>query len=253
MPIPRDKGVGCVQRANAFGCLQMPVFHSIVGLSVLQFARALLLCACWLVVSPTMSAALADEFLGLSSGELQRHVYVIRGAGELAYWPRVDHLKKLLECQGYQVSDFKSSEAREMADLVKCRAQRQEQLGPIVFLGYSSGADSACRVACKVQKQGIRIQHLILIESTLGVPVPGNVDHCLNLYKSDPALDWIPALRGVPICRESPETELLNLDVRHDPSWKWLKKTHHLTMPSGDRLHSVLVDLVNQIHASSAP
>ena len=217
---------------------------------MLQYARALLLCASWLVALTAISVVHADDSLHGCPGEPQRHIYVIRGAGELAYWPRVDHLKKLLECQGYVVSDFNSSEAREMADRVLCRAQRQEQLGPVVFLGYSSGADAACRVARRVQKHGIRIQHLLLIESTLGVPVPENVDHCLNLYKSDPALDWIPALRGVPICRESPETELINLDVRHDPDWKWLKKTHHLTMPSGNRLHSLLVDLVNQIHGS---
>ncbi|HEY6563605.1 MAG TPA: hypothetical protein VIY86_03870, partial [Pirellulaceae bacterium] len=99
------------------------------------------------------------------------------------------------------------------------------------------------------QRDGIVVGHLILIESTLGVPVPGNVNYCLNLYKSDPDRDWIPALRGIAIEQQSPLTQLRNIDVRYDPNWHWLIDTRHLTMPASDRMQETLVGFVRQIHA----
>ncbi len=53
-----------------------------------------------------------------------------------------------------------------------------------MIVGYSSGADYACLLAKRLNNHGIRVETMILVESTLGFAVPENVDYAVNYYES---------------------------------------------------------------------
>ncbi|HEY6562890.1 MAG TPA: thioesterase domain-containing protein, partial [Pirellulaceae bacterium] len=116
--------------------------------------------AAWINVGLAVILVLHASPTEAGSPAPERHVYMLRGAGGIRYWPRGDLLIRRLQAAGFSVDDFSSSEVLRMAELVRCRHRTGQQQGPLVFLGYSSGGDSACRVAKRLQRDGIEVGHL---------------------------------------------------------------------------------------------
>ena len=100
----------------------------------------------------------------------------------------------------------------------------------------------------RLQEAGIRVDTLILIESTLAVPVPGNVCRCINLYKSNPGRDWVVVFRGLPVAAEGC-TQLMNVDVRHTPQLAYLCRYEHLMMATAWDVQKLVVQLIDACHA----
>lgn len=174
-------------------------------------------------------------------------VLLIRGGA--GYWPGVTGLAQELSDHGFApqiiMGMTHSLHARSVAD--QYHAGRRS--GPITIVGYSSGADYACRMSRLLGERGVPVSTLVLIESTLGTPVPENVDYCVNIYESRPATDWIPAFRGIPVQANSPQTNLYNLDSRSNGELQWLTNYNHFTVVSNAESHVMLRNLLLQRQA----
>ena len=74
------------------------------------------------------------------------------------------------------------------------------------------------RLTRRLEKQGIAVDTLVLMETAAQDSVPANVASCLNVYKSSSVADeWVPAFRGLPVTVESAQTHLVNYNLRfHD-------------------------------------
>jgi pimeloyl-ACP methyl ester carboxylesterase len=173
-------------------------------------------------------------------------VLMIRGA--LGYWPRAQRLEGHIRCHGYRTKISRCAQVRKAAHYI----QQHHGGEPIIIVGYSLGADSACWVCRRLQEAGIRVDTLILIESTLGVSVPGNVRSCINLYKSNPRRDWLPAFRGVPVVAEGC-TQLKNVDVRYTPQLAYISQYEHMTMATAWDVQKLVVQLINGRHTCCQP
>lgn len=174
-------------------------------------------------------------------------VLLIRGGA--GYWPGAQALADDLNQHGFDakvaVPWTYGGHAAEIAE--KFRTGRLN--GPVTIVGYSSGADSACLLCGRLQQQGVPVSTLILIESTLGVEVPGNVSYCLNLYESRPRTDWIPAFRGIRVSTQSPHTYMVDWDVATNPQLAWLRSYNHFTLSSSPEARALVRNTLVQRQA----
>lgn len=168
-------------------------------------------------------------------------VILIRGAagGVVPYWPGAPDLARHMHSLGYAPTIINHFEYAKVADEIVI-AQRTGRLNNgLTIIGYSFGGDVACLLADRLGKKGVRVENVILIESTWGTSVPGNVDRCINFYKSRP-LDFIPASRGIPVVARDPQTELTNINVGDYESLSDLAKFNHFTLGNSHRLHGLV-------------
>jgi pimeloyl-ACP methyl ester carboxylesterase len=142
------------------------------------------------------------------------NVVVVRATAR--YWPDCDRLVQNLEEQGAPAMVIRGMEVNRTADRIVA-ARRSGDVRPLVLIGYSRGANDALRLTRRLQKENIAVDTLVLMEMAAQESVPANVVSCLNVYKSSPADDWVPAFRGLPVTVESAQTNLVNYNVRfHD-------------------------------------
>jgi hypothetical protein len=195
-----------------------------------RFSCPLIVC-CWLIISS----------VGIAQDGRPEVVLIRGGAG---YWPGVSALSQELSDHGFSprviMGLTHSIHARSIAD----QYFAGQRSGPITIIGYSSGADYACRMSRLLGERGVPVSTLVLIESTLGTTVPNNVDYCVNIYESRPATDWIPAFRGVPVQATNSQTNLLNLDSRANGDLQWMTQYNHFTVVSNSQSHVMLRNLL---------
>ncbi len=142
------------------------------------------------------------------------NVIVVRATA--GYWPDCDRLVEKLNAQGAPATVIRGMEANRTADRIAA-ARQAGDARPLVLIGYSRGANDAVRLTRRLQKHGISVDTLVLMEMATQDSVPANVVSCLNVYKSSPAEEWVPAFRGLPVTVESAQTHLVNYNVRfHD-------------------------------------
>jgi len=142
------------------------------------------------------------------------NVVVVRATA--GYWPDCERLVQSLSEQGAPATVIRGMEVNRTADRI-VTARRSGDVRPLVVIGYSRGANDALRLTRRLQKENIAVDTLVLMEMAAQESVPANVVSCLNVYKSSPADDWVPAFRGLPVTVESAQTNLVNYNVRfHD-------------------------------------
>jgi hypothetical protein len=115
--------------------------------------------------------------------------------------------------------------------------------GPLVVVGYSSGADKAIVLSRSLQERGITVNKLVLLEATSETSIPGNVSECVNIYKPQPWDGVIPVFRGCPVTAESPATIVSNYNVReyNDGRYDW---DNHFTLTTNPYVQDLIIDEV---------
>ncbi len=149
-----------------------------------------------------------------AAGSALSNVIVVRATA--GYWPDCDGFVARLRAEGAPVAVIRGMEVNRTADQIAA-ARRAGDARPLVLIGYSRGANDAIRLTRRLQKHDVAVDTLVLMEMAAQDSVPANVVSCLNVYKSSPADEWVPALRGLPATVESAQTHLVNYNVRfHD-------------------------------------
>ena len=177
--------------------------------------------------------------------EGQSEVILIRGAALsiFPYWPGAQDLADQLETRGFAPTIINHYEYPRVADEIARAIRRGRLTGGVSLVGYSFGSDAAGLLAERLDKRGVRVDTMALIESTWGTPVPGNVDHCVNFYKSR-ALDFLPSSRGVPVVARSSQTTLTNINVGQYVSLADIAQHSHFTIGDNHRLHRLVGDFL---------
>jgi thioesterase domain-containing protein len=150
-----------------------------------------------------------------------------------------------LRARGFQPKTICHWQHRRVADEIARAYYAGELAGPVTIIGYSCGADAACLMCSRLNRAGVPVTNLILIESTLGIAVPANVSFCYNIYESRWA-DAIPAFRGIAVNAKGPNTQLLNVDVNCYPELAPLAERNHFTIASAPEMHSHISELLAQ-------
>lgn len=149
-----------------------------------------------------------------------------------------------LEAQGVNAHVCSGPRWGSVSDEIKLEHREGKLKGPLCIVGHSYGADDAVRLARSLGDDGIKVDMLALIDPTTPPKIPANVAHCFNLYKSNSLTDWIPVLRGIPVEAESPDTELVNFDIRDhnaDGRYDW---NNHFNIEEDKDVQQTIIEQV---------
>lgn len=177
----------------------------------------------------------------------KQDVIVIRGGA--GYWPGAQAMADHFNSIGYAATVIYGLESVPVADEIAEAINKGRMNRGIVIVGYSSGADYACIMASRLEKHGIRVPTMVLVESTLGVPVPANVDYCVNFYENR-RWDRIPMFRGVPVQVLGSQTVLYNINVKSTPQFVHLSTQNHFTICNTESLRQTAGNIVAARHPS---
>lgn len=131
-----------------------------------------------------------------------------------------------------------------VSEAIKLEHNAGKLEGPLVIVGHSYGADDAVRLARSLNEDEIEVTVLALIDPTTPPKIPANVVRCFNLYKSSPATDWLPLLRGIPVEAENGSTEVVNFDIRdhnEDGRFSW---NNHFNIEEDENVQQTILEEV---------
>ena len=173
-------------------------------------------------------------------------VVIFRGI--VGYWPRVERFQNQLREYGFSSRVVFNVEQASVSKQIRQSVARGETDGPSAIVGYSLGAMNAISLARDLQADDIHVPILVLIDPPVVTDIPSNVDRCLNLYKTHPVTDLvpdqIPIMRGVPVRRWSPRTEMVNRALGPKDVVFGLFYDNHLTIASTDAVQDQIAKTI---------
>ena len=186
----------------------------------LLIALALLSLATGCVDITHRSAAQLEPMQPGQTGRFARagHVYCI--LGWLGIWSRgMDVIASRAQSElGVHAISLANPEWHKLAHYITNEHDAGRLNEPLVLVGHSIGADDQVRVARALNATHVPVDLLLLIDPTLPPHIPPNVIHCVNLYKSHPVTDPMPAFRGVRVIADDPtRTTVENVNLRNTP------------------------------------
>lgn len=179
------------------------------------------------------------------------NVYIVRGLfGNFSMG--MDGLQEELEAQGVRSVVYQHLQAGALADAIARRYHGVWQAEPLVLVGHSLGADDVVDIATRLQEQQVPVQLLITLDPVFADPVPANVRHAVNYYRSTP-LDWFPALRGIPLkWQRGASGRLDNLELSEHPELA-NALTNHFTIDGSPKVRQSIVKQVLAVCPTRSP
>jgi hypothetical protein len=171
----------------------------------------------------------------------QPNVVIFRGLA--GYYPTCSEFEEELLEEGVCPTVALPGACHVITERIVAARNNGRLQGPLVIVGYSLGADKALVAARRLGARGITVDKLVLLEAGVHGCVPGNVRECINIYKPQPATDFMPWFRGCVVTAESPSTQLLNYNVReyNDGRYDW---DNHFTLPFNPWVRDLMVNEV---------
>lgn len=92
---------------------------------------------------------------------------------------------------------------------------------PLILVGHSHGADNAIRLAIELDRRGVEVDLLVLLDATTPPAIPESVVNCLHLYRPTVFGSVAPFLfAGNPVKLEAgnDRTRLANITIPAEES-----------------------------------
>ena len=121
---------------------------------------------------------------------------------------------------------------------------------PLVIVGHSYGADHAVDMARYLQRSGIRVRLLVLLDATTPPTVPANVEQCLHLYRPTLAGDLLPFIfAGNPVVldRDNQNTQLVNDIVSTEELGPKASAVNHFNIDKSEVVHAFVVKEIIEV------
>ena len=156
-------------------------------------------CLTIFLVACLCGTALADSRTPQRRGK----VIIIRGALTV-FSLGMNELGEKLEQYGLDVEVVADISAGRAASKLRSEYQRNRNVGPIVFIGHSRGAELGPKQARYLQRYKIPVKLVVMVDAVHQTSVPGNVERCVNLYHNN-ALGF--DTRSTCSCREQTDSD----------------------------------------------
>jgi hypothetical protein len=115
--------------------------------------------------------------------------------------------------------------------------QRNPNMGPIVFIGHSRGAELGPREARYLQKYRIPVKLIVMVDAVHETSIPSNVERCVNFYHNNS----FEIIHGVPAYAESKRTKLLNTDIATLKSREKGGSINHFNIDASPWIHELVI------------
>lgn len=186
---------------------------------------------------PQVSDTVAAE------GDRAGHAYLVYGLFDV-FSQGLNKIETRLQDEGVDAHLVSGPQWGKLSRQIVDAHEAGELNEPLVIVGHSLGADDAVRIARSLEKHGIEVDSLALIDPTIPPEIPGNVRRVYNLYKANPATDWIPLFRGVKVTGASDTTEVVNFNLRDSDSPEQFRGANHFNIEEFAGVHDLIVDEV---------
>lgn len=199
----------------------------------------------WRHVSLVAGSALALLLIvlitnsALASGrhpERRGKVIIIRGAFTV-FSLGMNTLGKKLEQHGLDVQVIADISARRVASELKSEYRKHGNVGPIVFIGHSRGAELGPKQARYLGQYDIPVKLVVMVDAVHQTSIPANVERCVNLYH-DKALSLV---HGVPARPESRKTKMMNVDIDKLSSRQRGGSINHFNIDASPWIHDLVI------------
>lgn len=157
----------------------------------------------------------------------------------------MDTLADKLRNEGYDVRVTTSAWSHQTAASLKSEILASRNAESLFIIGHSLGGDLAPGLAKSFGEDGLRVDMLIMLDSTMPSSPPANVRCCVNLYQSNYSPSWCRVFRGTDIDAASSTTEMINVDVRKVAAQQQAAKINHFNIDSDPWIHDLVIRAVN--------
>jgi hypothetical protein len=190
-----------------------------------------------------MAAALLPVICGGSIGWAgnaipQRHgkVVVIRGAFTV-FSLGLNELGEKLAKYGLDVEVIADISSDATTSKLIDEYRRRPDMGPIIFVGHSRGAELGPREAAELQTHKIPVKLIVMVDAVHPVTIPANVERCVNLYHNSS----IGFIHGVAAKAKSRKTQLRNIDIDRLPSRDEAGSINHFNIDASPWIHDLVI------------
>ncbi len=152
----------------------MSIVHAIRGLMFSAMLGAVLLAA----GSGSGWAQAARNTLNTDA-----QIYLLRGLANV-FSRGMDEMGATLTAQGFSPVVMNHRGWQNAADTI-ARNYQSGRRAPIILIGHSLGANSAYRIARRLNGKGIPVAYLATFDPTLRFTVPNNVRYFVNFYQNN--------------------------------------------------------------------
>lgn len=159
------------------------------------------------------------------------HLYTMRGFAGI-FSTGMDTIAKRAEREiGIRATSLADPDWKGLSRYLISQHKAGQLPRPLILCGHSFGADDQVRVAKLLQRENIPVDLLVLVDPGTPPTVPANVKRCVDIYRSSPATDVVPVLRGIKVRADDPsKTDLVNVDVRTAKVNFSVADVHHITI-----------------------
>ena len=193
-----------------------------------------LICGCGIAQQPLPVAPVAAP----DPVRCDVQVYCILGLWNVFSTGLYD-LSNALRAVGIPASAVSDTDYQMLAnDIVNERLASNDRR-PLVLVGHSYGADDCLRVAEIMQKSGLNVDLVILLDSTSPPPVPANIDRCVDYFVPGVLGETLPELmpgHPVSLADGNTHTVLINTPLSPDLGPEYAD-IGHLTIDKNAALH----------------
>lgn len=164
----------------------------------------------------------------------QSQIYLLRGLANV-FSRGMDEMYVRLQGYGFTPHILNHRGWQTSAETI-ARNFRNGRTAPIVLIGHSLGANNACRLAQRLNDQGIPVAYLALFDPTRVCVVPANVRFFVNFYQNNGQ----GRRASFPPSRNE---EKVNLNLTSSPGLT------HTNMDQNDRLQNIVIARVLEVTA----
>ncbi len=173
-------------------------------------------------------------------------VIIIRGAFTV-FSLGMNELGDKLAKRGLDVEVIADISAGRAAAKLKSAYQHNHNVGPIIFIGHSRGAELGPKQARYLQKYKIPVKLVVMVDAVHKTSIPANVERCVNLYQKGSF--GLP--HGVPARADSKRTKIVNADIDQLRSRSKGGSINHFNIDSSAWIHDLVIAEV--LRACPAP
>jgi len=192
-------------------------------------------CAVDQAPSPTVPPAIPNPL------RCNVEVYCILGLANV-FSLGLNDLANKLRNVGVPAAVVSGSDVQTLADDIVDARIRSGDTRPLVLTGHSYGADDCLRIAEIMKSRGLSVDLVVLIDPSSPIPVPANIDKCINFYIPTAFGDVLPGVfAGNPIVVAAGNTNtiLINQEVTAALGPE-LGSIDHFSLDSSGTLHQLI-------------
>lgn len=174
-------------------------------------------------------------------------VYLLRGWLGV-FSSGMDELAHTFRARGINAEVYSHTAWSALADAIIDDYNRSTRREPIILIGHSYGADDIIPLARRLGQAGVPVDLLMPLDAVLPRAIPANVRRVVNIYQSNPVMDGLPFLRGLPVSPgQGFRGTIINADARSNRRDLNDPELNHFTIDKSKPIQAEVIKEVMKI------